>query len=101
MEFTPPPDPPMRLDLSFDEVGEFLDEVAQDWRCPVCSNEAITLYVTQEDGSIPAHVRLSQTTGGLIAFRSFSAICDRCGFVHTFDLGPFFRWRKRKRGEQP
>lgn len=100
MDITRKPNPPERVDLSFEEVGQFLDEIAPDWSCPVCHNDAIALYVTQPDGSIPAHVRLAQTSGSLIAFRSFAGICDRCGFVHTFDLAPFLRWRNRRREEQ-
>lgn len=99
MDINPPPDPPARLEVDFEEVIQFLDEVASGWTCHVCSNGSISLYVTQRDGSIPAHVRLDQKTGGLIAFRSFAGICDRCGYVHTFDLGPFLKWRKARTGD--
>lgn len=98
MDITPPPDPPARLEVDFKEVGQFLDEVAPGWICHVCGNGSISLYVTQSDGSIPAHVRLDQTTGGLIAFRSFACICDKCGHVYTFDIGPFLKWRKARAG---
>ncbi|WP_267355722.1 MULTISPECIES: hypothetical protein [unclassified Methylobacterium] len=99
MDITPPTDPIARLELTFDEAAKFLTEVAPKWSCQICDNKSITLYVTQPDGSIPAHIRLDQAGGGLVAFRSFAGICDRCGFVHTFDVGPLLRWRMAKAGD--
>lgn len=92
----PHPDPAPDFTVMFGDAVAFLKDVAPNWKCAVCANEAITLYVTQPDGSIPAHVRLNAEGGGLTAFRSFAAICDRCGHVHQFDLAPFLNWRKAR-----
>jgi Zn ribbon nucleic-acid-binding protein len=82
--------------ISWKEAVPFFDEIAPNATCPACSTSDFEL-ITDTDGNVDiGHLSVGSNDTEFIPL--MLSACLKCGFLMTFTVVQFNKWRERRTG---